>query len=138
VDETRHHRGRDDHVAAAAVHFIALSRPASLVNDEGFYARDGCWYAMASSRPCGVHRELSAEHSLLPKWLIGGGIRIFGFHPFGWRFTSAVAGTLTVLLLYVLAHRLLRSTTGAAVASGLLAIDFLHPVESLWWTAPDS
>jgi dolichyl-phosphate-mannose-protein mannosyltransferase len=117
-------------LAAAAVRFIDLSRPASLVNDEGFYARDGCWYVVASSRVCGIHGELSTEHPPLAKWLIGGGIRTFGFHPFGWRFSSAAAGTLTVLLLYVLARRLLRSTTGAVVASGLLAIDFLHLVES--------
>jgi dolichyl-phosphate-mannose-protein mannosyltransferase len=50
---------------------------------------------------------------------------------------SAVAGILTVLLTYVLAWRLLRPmvsgvapTVGAAAASGLLAVDFLHLVQS--------
>jgi dolichyl-phosphate-mannose--protein O-mannosyl transferase len=66
----------------------------------------------------------------LGKWLIGLGIRIFGFSPFGVRIASAVAGILTIALLYLLARKLLRSTTGAILASSLLAVDFLHFVTS--------
>ncbi len=82
---------------------------------------------------CRPGDELSPSHPPLGKWLIGVSIRIFGYRPGGWRIASLVAGILTVALLYLLARKLLGSTTGASVAAGLLAIDFLHLVH--FWTA---
>jgi len=113
-----------------AVRFARLSSPHALIGDEGFYARDGCWYVEASARLCRTRGELSPEHPPLGKWLIGSGIRVFGFNPFGWRFAAALAGTLTVGLVYLLGKKILRSTFGASVGSGLLAIDLLHVVQS--------
>ncbi len=48
----------------------------------------------------------------------------------GWRVASAIAGTLTILLLYLLARKILRSTLGASLASGLFAVDLLAFVQS--------
>jgi hypothetical protein len=79
---------------------------------------------------CGVAGEVAQEHPPLGKWIIALGIRLFGPGPFGSRIGPAIAGTLTVLLVYVLARHLLRSAFGATIAAGLLAIDFLHFVES--------
>jgi dolichyl-phosphate-mannose-protein mannosyltransferase len=90
-----------------------------------------------SQAVCGVEDLVSRAHPPLGKWLIGSGIALFGYEPFGWRFGVAVAGTLSVALLYVLAWRLLRGvangravTVGAFAAAGLLATDFLHLVHS--------
>jgi dolichyl-phosphate-mannose-protein mannosyltransferase len=113
-----------------AVRLVRLSAPHSLIGDEGFYARDGCWYVKASEHVCQVHREVSDEHPPLAKWLIGSGIRLFGFDTLGWRIAAALAGTLTILLLYLLGKKILRSSLGASLASGLLAIDLLHVVHS--------
>jgi dolichyl-phosphate-mannose-protein mannosyltransferase len=74
--------------------------------------------------------EVSIAHPPLGKWLIGFGIRLFGFTPGGWRLAPLVAGTLSVAVLYVLARRLLGSTLAASLAAGLLAFDFLHFVMS--------
>ena len=70
--------------------------------------------------------------------MIAFGIAGFGYEPFGWRVGVAVAGTLSVGVVYLLAWRLLRgfvaaargATVGAIAASGLLATDFLHLVHS--------
>ena len=70
--------------------------------------------------------------------MIAFGIAGFGYEPFGWRVGVAVAGTLSVGVVYLLAWRLLRGfvvsargvTVGAIAASGLLATDFLHLVHS--------
>ena len=43
---------------------------------------------------------------------------------------AAVAGVVTVILLYLLARKLFRSSMAAVVASGLLSIDLLHVVQS--------
>jgi dolichyl-phosphate-mannose-protein mannosyltransferase len=90
-----------------------------------------------SEAVCEITGLTSRTHPPLGKWLVGSGIAVFGYEPFGWRVGVAVAGILTVALVYLLAWRLLRRTTGglaltigATVAAGLLAVDFLHLVQS--------
>jgi dolichyl-phosphate-mannose--protein O-mannosyl transferase len=117
-------------VVAAAIRLARLSSPEKLVFDETYYAKDACWYVKASSSICDTSSEISQVHPPLAKWLIAIGIRIFGNTSFGWRISAAVAGTIGVLLLYLLARKLLDSTMGATLASGLLALDFLHFVQS--------
>jgi dolichyl-phosphate-mannose-protein mannosyltransferase len=116
-------------VGAGLVRLLSLTRPGGVVFDE-FYASDGCWYVYGSESLCLTDQEITVVHPPLGKWLIGLGIRLFGFGPGGWRIASALAGTLTVAALYVLARRLLASTFAAVVAAGLLAVDFLHVVLS--------
>ena len=105
--------------------------------DEIFYARDACWYVAGTEAVCNITELTSRAHPPLGKWLIGSGIVAFGYEPFGWRVGVAVAGIVTVALVYLLAWRLLRRTTlglgltvGATVAAGLMATDFLHLVHS--------
>jgi dolichyl-phosphate-mannose-protein mannosyltransferase len=124
-------------IAAAALRLVSLNRPVNLVFDEIFYAQDACWYVAGSEAVCGITDLVSRAHPPLGKWLIGSGIVAFGYNPFGWRIAVAVAGVITVALVYLLAWRLLRRTTtgvavtvGATAAAGLLAIDFLHLVQS--------
>ncbi|HYI67601.1 MAG TPA: phospholipid carrier-dependent glycosyltransferase [Candidatus Limnocylindrales bacterium] len=124
-------------IGAALMRFVSLGRPVDLVFDEIFYARDACWYVFGSESPCGITDLASRAHPPLGKWLIGAGIAAFGYDAFGWRVAVAVAGTLSVALVYLLAWRLLRgivdgsaATVGAIAASGLLATDFLHLVQS--------
>ncbi len=122
--------------AAALLRFISLGRPIELVFDEIFYARDACWYIVGTEATCGITDLTSRAHPPLGKWLIGAGIAAFGYDPFGWRVSVALAGTATVGLVYVLARRLFASsvpgapTIGALAAAGLLATDFLHLVQS--------
>src|SRR6266508_2017472 len=126
---------RGDSLALTAITLVAagarafrLTQPARGVFDEVYYVRDGCFYLRLSA--CRPGEELSPSHPPLGKWLIGVSIRIFGYRPGGWRVAPLVAGILTVALLYILARKLLGSTTGASIAAGLLAIDFLHLVQS--------
>ena len=59
------------------------------------------------------------------KWLIAGSIAVFGDHSFGWRFSSAVAGTLLVAVTYFVALRLFRRRGVAALTAFLLSIEGL-------------
>ena len=124
-------------LSAALMRLVSLGRPIELIFDEIFYARDACWYVVGTESACGISELASRTHPPLGKWLIGSGIAAFGYEPFGWRVAVAVAGTLSVALVYLLAWRLLRgvahgrgATVGAIAASGLLATDFLHLVHS--------
>lgn len=124
-------------VGAAVIRLPGLGRPVELVFDEIFYARDACWYVKASEAVCEINDLASRAHPPLGKWLIGAGIALFDYDPFGWRVGAAVAGTLTVALVYVLGRRLLaaemgpgHAALGAAAGAALLGTDFLHIVHS--------
>ena len=62
-------------------------------------------------------------HPPLGKWLIATGQAVFGNDSFGWRFPSAVAGTIAVVVLVRLARRLTGSTFLGLLAGLLLALD---------------
>jgi dolichyl-phosphate-mannose-protein mannosyltransferase len=116
-------------LAGGLLRLKGLRAPGGMIFDE-FYANDACWYLYSSASKCGFRGEITAVHPPLGKWLIAAGIRIFGYDPTGWRIASVIVGTLTVAAVYLLARRLLNSTLGAIVTSGLLALDFLHFVMS--------
>jgi dolichyl-phosphate-mannose--protein O-mannosyl transferase len=120
---------------AAAVRLPGLSRPIGFVFDEIWYARNACRYVIGTAE-CGIDELASRAHPPLGNWLIGAGIKAFGYDEFGWRIAAAVVGTLSVAVLFILVRHLLRDqpqpagTIGAFVAAGLLAADFLHLVQS--------
>ena len=69
-------------------------------------------------------------HPPIGKWLIAGGIQVFGDNAFGWRFATALAGSLMILLIALIAHRLFRNQLLTALASALMAVDGLALVHS--------
>ena len=69
-------------------------------------------------------------HPPVGKWLIGAGIQLFGDTSFGWRISTAFIGSLMILLIALIAHKLFRSTALTALASALMAIDGLALVHS--------
>ncbi len=69
-------------------------------------------------------------HPEVGKWMIAFGEWIFGLTPFGWRFSSAVVGTLMILVMCRLVRRLTGSTMLGCVAGLLLGFDGLHFVMS--------
>jgi dolichyl-phosphate-mannose--protein O-mannosyl transferase len=117
---------------AGTLRLADLDRPYRKVFDEAYYASDGCWYAGIDYRECGLKSDVERSwvHPPLGKQLIALGIDAFGFDPFGWRVAAAVAGTLTVGMIGLLAFFLFRSDLWAAVAALLLATEHLHFVQS--------
>jgi dolichyl-phosphate-mannose-protein mannosyltransferase len=115
---------------AAVLRLYRLTRPELQIFDERTYVKDACFYVHAGGTPPCFNREITTVHPPLGKWLIGWGIEATDFSAVGWRIAAALAGIATVALLYVLARRLLGSTLGAVLASGLLALDFMHFVHS--------
>ena len=106
-----------------------LGRVKGFIFDEVYYvdgARDLLKYGVEVS---GSKPEFIV-HPPLGKWLIGLGIQVFGDTGFGWRFTTALIGSLMILLVALIAHRLFRSAVLTALASALMAIDGLALVHS--------
>jgi dolichyl-phosphate-mannose--protein O-mannosyl transferase len=117
-------------LAGGGLRLWRLATPATKIFDETYYAKDACWYVRSSQKLCGISAEQTAVHPPLGKWLIGIGIRLFGYNSFGWRIVCVFAGTLTIALLYLLARKLLGSTLGATFCTALFAVDFLQFVQS--------
>ncbi|CAM5260135.1 Dolichyl-phosphate-mannose--protein mannosyltransferase OS=Streptomyces albaduncus OX=68172 GN=FHS32_003753 PE=3 SV=1 [Streptomyces griseoloalbus] len=69
-------------------------------------------------------------HPPVGKYVIGLGELMFGFDPFGWRFMTALLGSLSVLMLCRIGRRLFRSTFLGCLAGALMAVDGLHFVMS--------
>lgn len=70
------------------------------------------------------------EHPIAGKLLIALSIRVFGDNPWGWRLPSAIAGTLVILLVYLLAFRLTGNRTVSLAASLLTALDPMMLIHS--------
>jgi len=116
-------------IAAFLVRIINLGSPKGLVFDEVYYvdgARDLLKYGVEIS---GSDPEFIV-HPPVGKWLIASGIKLFGDNEFGWRFASAVFGTLLILLFARLVHVLFYSPLLTALAAALMALDGLLLVHS--------
>jgi dolichyl-phosphate-mannose--protein O-mannosyl transferase len=126
---------------AAILRFLRLGLPNSLVFDEVYYANEGQelldhsveWRTETDSAG---HVTASfgdyVVHPPLGKWIIAAGIKLFnngwarthGFDAaFGWRFGSAVCGTLAVLMIIRIGRRMFRSTVLGCMAGLLMALD---------------
>ena len=116
-------------IAAFLVRIINLGSPKGLVFDEVYYvdgARDLLMYGVEVS---GADPEFIV-HPPVGKWLIASGIKLCGDNEFGWRFASAVFGTLLILLFARLVHVLFYSPLLTALAAALMALDGLLLVHS--------
>ena len=129
--------------------FWRLDQPHRLVFDEVYYVKEGVSYLRSgyemSLRPIPTgspdpftlgSRDVFAlnpdfvVHPPLGKWMIAAGEWIFGpASSWGWRFSAAVVGTLSILLIGRIARRLFDSPLLGVTAALLLAIDgqeFVH------------
>jgi dolichyl-phosphate-mannose-protein mannosyltransferase len=100
---------------------VRISYPHSLLFDEAYYppeAHDLLRWGSEYNRG-----YTFIVHPPLGKWLIAVGEQLFGYDSLGWRFSSAIAGTLAVVVLTRLARRLTGSTLLGLVAGLLLALD---------------
>ncbi|WP_435825893.1 dolichyl-phosphate-mannose--protein mannosyltransferase [Micromonospora zamorensis] len=133
---------------AAILRFVGLSSIKTKIFDETYYAKDG--YGLISRGVEWNYKDNVPSyvvHPPLGKWLIGLGEWAFGYQDadskvsvpghlmtttpeFGWRFSAAVIGTLSVLLLVRIGRRMFRSTVLGCAAGLLLALDGFHLVLS--------
>ncbi|MEU6810885.1 phospholipid carrier-dependent glycosyltransferase [Streptomyces sp. NPDC046831] len=132
---------------AGVLRFWNLGSPKAVIFDETYYAKDAWavvhrgfevnWEKSANDLilQTGGHVSVPSDaayvvHPPVGKYVIGLGELVFGFDPFGWRFMTALLGTLSVLMLCRIGRRLFRSTFLGCLAGVLLAVDGLHFVMS--------
>jgi dolichyl-phosphate-mannose--protein O-mannosyl transferase len=116
-------------LASFILRLFNLSSIKSLIFDEVYYvdgARDFLKYGVEVT---GSQPEF-VVHPPVGKWMIASGIKLFGDNALGWRFATALVGSLMILIVALIAHRLFYSPLLTALASGLMAIDGLALVHS--------
>jgi dolichyl-phosphate-mannose-protein mannosyltransferase len=141
----------------AFLRFYRLQVPRAFVFDETYYAKDAWsilqhgveWCPVTSATNPNLANQLIlqghtnvfatcpyggyGEYVVQPevgKLLIAVGEAMFGLDSFGWRFSSAVFGSLAILLICRIARRMFRSTLLGCIAGLLMAMDGLEFVLS--------
>ncbi len=142
----------------AFLRFNRLQVPRALIFDETYYAKDAWsilqngveWnYITKTGNPNYANQLIIAGHTTglfapcsgtscgeyvvqpeMGKLLIAAGEWIFGLNSFGWRFASAVFGSLAILLISRIARRMTRSTLLGCIAGLLMSLDGLEFVLS--------
>ncbi|MFD3734640.1 dolichyl-phosphate-mannose--protein mannosyltransferase [Streptomyces sp. NPDC058632] len=134
-------------LVAGVLRFWDLGSPRKVIFDETYYAKDAWalvhrgfevnWDKNADNLVLSSGGDVSIPieaayvvHPPVGKYVIGLGELMFGFDPFGWRFMTALLGTLSVLMLCRIGRRLFRSTFLGCLAGALMAVDGLHFVMS--------
>lgn len=132
---------------AGLMRFWHLGEPKKVIFDETYYAKDAwaivhkgfelSWDKSADGLILSSGGDVTLPtansyvvHPPVGKYVIGLGEWMFGLNPFGWRFMTALLGTLSVLLICRIGRRLFRSTFLGCLAGALLAVDGLHFVMS--------
>ncbi|MBT1165591.1 phospholipid carrier-dependent glycosyltransferase [Bifidobacterium simiarum] len=134
-------------VFGGLLRFIRLGSPRAVVFDETYYVKDA-WTMLLTGEPRDWPEVLngvkiddyfangqhltdwlqSAEYVVHPpvgKWCIAVGLKLFGGaeNPFAWRFSTALVGTIAIVVLCRVILRLFRSLPMALVGGFLMAID---------------
>ena len=116
-------------LASFVLRVVNLGSTKGHIFDEVYYvdgARDLLKYGVEVS---GNNPEFIV-HPPVGKWLIGAGIAIFGDNEFGWRFATALIGTLLILIFARLVHVLFYSPLLTGLGAALMAMDGLLLVHS--------
>lgn len=114
---------------ATVTRFINLGRPNELVFDEVYYV-DGARDYLQSGVEVDKGSPEFVVHPPIGKWAIAIGIKLFGDNAFGWRFTAALVGVLSIALMYLITDRLFHSAFLSLSATSLMSLDGLHLVMS--------
>ncbi|MFD6950977.1 glycosyl transferase family 39 [Nocardiopsis sp. TSRI0078] len=137
---------------AGALRFVNIGEPDRIYFDETYYAKDAYGLQEFGYEHETVEEPVEADdllaqghqdiftgagdfvvHPPVGKWMIALGDWLWSLLPFGtsmtpeaWRFASALAGVVSVLILVRLAHRMTRSVLLGCTAGLILALDGLH------------
>ena len=108
-----------------------LGSPKGFVFDEVYYAQNAnslLHHGVELDPKTGAAQFI--VHPPIGKWMIAAGIKLFGYHEFGWRISAALVGTASIVMIFYIAKRLFDNYFLALSAEILMAADGLHLVMS--------
>ena len=116
-------------LASFALRLSNIASIKSLIFDEVYYV-DGAQDLLKYGVEVTGSQPEFVVHPPVGKWMIALGIKLFGDNPLGWRFMTALVGSLVIIVVALIAHRLFYSPILTALAAGLMAVDGLALVHS--------
>ena len=116
-------------ILALVMRLWNLGSPKGFIFDELYYAKNAHSLLLHGVELDNGKAEFIV-HPPVGKWLIAFGIKLFGFNEFGWRFSSALFGSISIVLIYFVAQSLFNRYLYSTLAAGLSTIDGLHLVHS--------
>ena len=108
-----------------------LGFPKGFVFDEVYYAQNAnslLHHGVELDPKSGVAQFI--VHPPVGKWMIAAGIKLFGYHEFGWRISAALVGTASIMMIFYIAQRLFDNYFLSLSAGILMSADGLHLVMS--------
>jgi dolichyl-phosphate-mannose--protein O-mannosyl transferase len=115
---------------ALSIRLWRLNLPTGYIFDEVYYAKNANSLLSSAVELDAQGQAEFVVHPPFGKWLIAIGIRLFGNEEFGWRFASAIIGTLSIILIYLIVKKLFNSEFLSITAALLMALDGLNLVMS--------
>ncbi len=126
-----------DWITASALSLVALGfrlwhlgTIKGFIFDEVYYAKDAHSLLQHGVEMVNSTTASYVVHPPIGKWLIALGIKLFGFHEFGWRFSAAVIGSLSIAIMYFTARKLFNNFLLSTAASLFMMFDGLELVQS--------
>ena len=126
-----------DWITAGALSLVALGfrlwhlgNVKGFIFDEVYYAKDAHSLLLHGVEMVNSTTASYVVHPPVGKWLIALGIKIFGFHEFGWRVAAAVVGSLSVAVIFVTSKKLFDNYLLSSTAALFMAFDGLELVQS--------
>ncbi len=138
-------------IVGGLLRFWHLGRPHQLVFDETYYVKQGVsllehgvelkwrgegekvdpWFTQGTPDVFVSGQGDMVVHPPVGKWIIAFGEWVFGStSSFGWRFSVALLGTISILMVGLIARRLFRSSWLGTIAAFLTAFEGHHFVQS--------
>lgn len=108
-------------VAATVLRFWATFDYRQHFEDEGIHVPSAI-----SMGTYGTTKSLDWTHPQLSGVILYATISVFGDNPYGWRIRNVVFGTVSVLLVYLIAQQLYPLSMVPLLAAALLALDPFH------------
>jgi dolichyl-phosphate-mannose--protein O-mannosyl transferase len=108
-----------------------LKFPKGFVFDEVYYAQNAnslLHHGVELDPKSGAAQFI--VHPPVGKWVIAAGIKLFGYHEFGWRISAALVGTASIVMIYFIAQRLFNNYYLSVCAGILMSADGLNLVMS--------
>ena len=126
-----------DWITASALSLVALGfrlwhlgAIKGFIFDEVYYAKDAHSLLQHGVEMVNSTTASYVVHPPIGKWLIALGIKLFGFHEFGWRFSAAVIGSLSIAIMYFTARKLFNNYLLSTAAALFMMFDGLELVQS--------
>ena len=108
-----------------------LQYPKGFVFDEVYYAQNANSLLHHGVEIDGkTHLAQFIVHPPIGKWMIAAGIKLLGYHEFGWRIAAALIGTASIVLVYYVAKELFHNYFLSLTAAILMCADGLNLVMS--------